>query len=112
MMVEICTKCIIPDSYPGITIEDGICSFCKNQNSGTTTNNSITGLLNKVITLLITVAGAVATIGIVLSGLAYVTANGDASKISKARSALMYSAIGLVVAIFARLIVAFAVSLL
>jgi len=29
--MEQCQKCIIPDSFPNVTIEDGLCSFCRQQ---------------------------------------------------------------------------------
>ena len=31
--MEQCQKCIISDSFPNITIEDGLCSFCRQQTS-------------------------------------------------------------------------------
>jgi hypothetical protein len=27
--MQLCTKCIVPDSFPGVTFEDGVCSFCR-----------------------------------------------------------------------------------
>jgi len=26
-----CTKCIVPDTFPGVIFEDGLCTFCRNQ---------------------------------------------------------------------------------
>ncbi len=28
-----CEKCIIPDSFPGVTLENGLCTFCRNNES-------------------------------------------------------------------------------
>jgi hypothetical protein len=28
--MELCKKCILPESFPDLTIEEGICSFCRN----------------------------------------------------------------------------------
>jgi len=27
--MALCKKCIVPDSFPGITFEEGVCSFCR-----------------------------------------------------------------------------------
>jgi hypothetical protein len=29
--VSICNKCLVPDSFPGVSFSDGICSFCRDQ---------------------------------------------------------------------------------
>ncbi len=42
-MAKVCTKCIIPDSYPMIKIEDGVCSFCKNPNNFINANKKHSG---------------------------------------------------------------------
>ena len=42
-------------------------------------------------------AGMLGVVGIVLSGFRYVTSNGDAGQVSKAKQGLLYSVIGLVV---------------
>lgn len=53
------------------------------------------------------IAGAVAVFIIIFAGFTYVTANGDASKISHAKNEILYSVIGLVVVILAFIITQF-----
>lgn len=53
------------------------------------------------------ILGAVAFLMIVLSGLSYITARGEPDKVGRARSAIIYAAVGLVVAAFASALVNF-----
>lgn len=55
---------------------------------------------------------ALAVIMVVYAGFMFLTAGGDAEKITKARNALMYAVIGVVVALLARSIVPIAKALL
>ncbi|OGP50961.1 MAG: hypothetical protein A2Y79_10370 [Deltaproteobacteria bacterium RBG_13_43_22] len=41
--MEKCQKCIIPDSFPNITIEDGLCSFCREQASNVAKTRDVRG---------------------------------------------------------------------
>lgn len=53
------------------------------------------------------ILGAVAFLMIVLSGLSYITARGEPDKMGRARSGIIYSAVGLAVAVFASALVNF-----
>jgi hypothetical protein len=55
------------------------------------------------------VSGAFAVIIIILAGFSYTTANGDPSKIAKAKNAIMYAVIGLVVVLIAFLVTQFVI---
>lgn len=48
-----------------------------------------------------TIAGAVAVIVIIMSGISYITSNGNAGNIAKAKQSLLYAVIGLIVVIIA-----------
>lgn len=72
-----------------------------------TNQNSIFGVLKQVINLLITVAGIVSVIMIVVGGIKYSTSGGDAKAISSGKDTIVYSVIGLVVAIMSFAIVNF-----
>ena len=87
----ICTD--IPDSVA-----------CQNKNS------SITTYIQSGINILLFVVGAVSVLMIILSGVYYVTSMGDSAKVKKAKDTLLYSVIGLIVAIMAYAIVGFVVS--
>jgi hypothetical protein len=70
-------------------------------NSGGTINTVIKAALN----ILSVVVGVVAVVMVVISGLRFITAQGDASSVASARSGLIYALVGLSVAALAQLIV-------
>lgn len=61
------------------------------------TGFDILALLNMVYTA----AGMVAVVAIVLGGIFYTTADGDSSKIQRAKNSIVYSVVGLIVVILA-----------
>lgn len=69
--------------------------------------NSVMNVIGQVITVLIWASAIVSTIVIIVSGIMYALASGDPGKISKAKDALLYSVIGLVVSLLAFAIVYF-----
>lgn len=66
-------------------------------------------LIQSIVNILLFITGAVAVIMIVIGGLKYVTSNGEASQTKSAKDTIMYSVIGLVVAILAYAIVTFVI---
>lgn len=60
-------------------------------------DSAVGGIMNTVYM----VAGMVAVIGIIIGGYLYVISRGDQSRIVKAKNAIMYSLIGLVVVMMA-----------
>lgn len=58
-------------------------------------------VLSAALSAIYFIAGAVAVVVIIISGLTYVTSSGNSSKIVKAKNALLYAVIGLVVAVSA-----------
>ncbi len=75
------------------------------ENSGGTSEDTVTGTIQKVINLLLFIAGVIAVIYILIGGIRYVTSNGDSGAAKKARDTIMYALIGLVIAISAYSIV-------
>jgi Type IV secretion system pilin len=65
------------------------------------------GTIPTMISVVLGIAGALAVLMIVLSGLRYITAAGNPERISKAKNGIIYSLVGLAVAITAEAIVAF-----
>ena len=41
--MKICKRCIIPDSFPNVTFENGICSFCRNYDRFPKINKNVLG---------------------------------------------------------------------
>lgn len=74
---------------------------CTPSANATTVNDVITTVVN----LLSFLIGAVAVIMIILAGFKYVTAAGDSSKLSSAKSTLIYALVGLAVAALAQVLV-------
>ncbi len=60
-----------------------------------------------VIEILLTLAGILAVVFIIISGVKFITSQGEPQKIVEARNALMYAVIGVVITIVATQIVAF-----
>lgn len=73
-------------------------------------DKDISKIFTFVANALIFVIGAVAVIMIILGGLRYVTSNGDSKATAAAKDTILYSVIGLVVAIAAFAIVTFVTS--
>ena len=67
-------------------------------------------LVKNIINILLTVASVVAVIMIIIGGIRYATSNGDSASISAAKNTILYSVIGLVIAIFSYAIVQYAYS--
>jgi hypothetical protein len=63
--------------------------------------------LKTIVNIMLFVLGAVAVIMIVIGGIRYTLSNGDASQISGAKNTILYSVIGLIVALLAYAIVNF-----
>ncbi len=63
--------------------------------------------LNRVINVVLGIIGVVAVIMIILGGIQYTTSQGDAAKATKARNTILYSVVGLIIALLAFAIVNF-----
>lgn len=75
---------------------------CKSKN-----NDSVNELVQNIISTLLFIIGTVAVIMIIIGGIRYTLSNGDASQIKSAKDTVLYSVIGLIVAILAYAIVNF-----
>jgi Type IV secretion system pilin len=67
------------------------------------------GILVKVTNLVSLVAGVAAVIFLILSGLKYVSSQGDAGEVSKAKQSIIYALVGIAVIALARQIINFVV---
>lgn len=68
--------------------------------------SNITNIINVIIGLL----GIVAVVVIILGGVQYMTAGGDAAKVKKAKDTILYGVIGLIIIILAAAIVNFVIA--
>ena len=92
----------ICDANSGFSTEQKEAAGCN-----TAPNKTVGGVANEIIQL---VTGLVAfiAVGVVLyGGITYITSTGDAAKVTKAKRAIMYGVVGLVISIMAFAIVRF-----
>ncbi len=66
--------------------------------------------LNTILQIVFAVLGSLAALSIVISGISYIVSNGDPQKVNKAKNGILYSLIGLAVAILAEAMVAFVIN--
>lgn len=72
--------------------------------------NTVFEIIKGIINLLITIAGIISVIMIIVGGIKYTTSGGDAKAISSGKDTLVYAVIGLVISIMAYAIVNFVLS--
>lgn len=75
----------------------------------TTTENPAPILIGKVIDIVTYVAGAAAVIVIIVSGLRYMTADGDSNKISSAKGTLVNTLVGLTIIVLSASLIKFVI---
>ena len=73
-------------------------------------NTAVTNLIKTVIDLASMIVGAVSVIMIIVGGLRYITSAGDSSKVSSAKSTILYAIVGLVIVVFAQTIVKYVIN--
>jgi hypothetical protein len=79
--------------------------------SGTDCDASgVTSLITTIVSIISFIAGAVAVIMIVLSGMRFITSGGDSQKVASARSSLLYAVIGLAILALTQVIIHFALN--
>ncbi len=76
---------------------------------GNDAGGSLGSLIKTVINILLFLLGAIAVVMIVIGGIKYSTSNGDSGNIKSAKDTILYSVIGLVVALLAYAIVNFVI---
>ena len=86
-------------------VQDGLNMTKTDENKSLSVNT----LVKNVINILLWAIGIVSVIMLIIGGFRYVTSNGDSSQVTAAKNTIMYSVIGLIIAIFAYAIVNFVV---
>lgn len=76
---------------------------------GSTSADDLPNLIQNIVNVLLFIAGAIAVVMIILGGIRYVTSNGDQAQVKAAKDTILYSVIGLIVALLAYAIVGFVV---
>ncbi|MFZ2560609.1 MAG: pilin [Candidatus Nanoperiomorbaceae bacterium] len=91
------------DSCANVSLGGGV--KCGSNNSTPTNLFGAGGIFQTVINILLFIIGILSVIMIIYSGIRYATSAGDTSRVTNAKNTLMYSIVGLVIAIFAYAIV-------
>lgn len=101
-------------STPGDKVTEGFeaaggDSNCKTKADGTN-SCSIKDTVQTITNVLLFVLGAIAVIMIIVGGIRYVISDGDSTRIKSAKDTILYSVIGLIVALMAYAIVSFVIT--
>jgi magnesium-transporting ATPase (P-type) len=99
---------LLVSSSADAAARDEINTALQNTNDGNTTD--LNANITIIIDLLLFLIGAISVIMIIIGGIRYVTSNGDQGQLQSAKNTILYSVIGLVVAILAYAIVRFVVT--
>jgi hypothetical protein len=83
----------------------GIAQLDPSQTCGSSGGTTVSGVIKTVVDILSFVVGVAAVISIILSGLKFVTSQGDVKAIESARTGIIFALIGLVIVAFAQVIV-------
>lgn len=92
-----------------VNVFDGACKGNSNTEVCKAKSESINPIIQTVINTLLFVIGTLSVIMIIVGGIRYVTSDGDSSRITSAKNTILYSVVGLVVALLAFAIVGFVV---
>lgn len=106
---------LAPSEVSAVNLFEETCSGPNSSNeicSSADNNNEANSLMRNIIQTLIFLIAAIAVIMIVIGGLKYVTSNGDTNQTTSAKNTILYSVVGLIVAIMAYGIVEFVIDAL
>ena len=93
-------------SDPGVTAGSTSSSSLCNDTSTSQLQGS-GSVVNLIVNIISAIAGFVAVIIIIISGIQFMNSGGDSKKISQAKDSIIYSARGLIVIVLARFIIDF-----
>jgi hypothetical protein len=113
LFVTVAAPLAVPAADAGAVNLFPACNSVANKNSAVCkdSGDDVGTLIQTVVNILLYVLGAIAVIMIVVGGIRYTTSNGEASQIKSAKDTILYSVVGLVVAMLAWAIVNFVVGM-
>lgn len=85
---------------------------CKNYRADAKRDNILgpNGIVTRVIQTLIFVVAAITLVAVIIGGLRYALSGGDPNGVKQAKDTILYALIGMVLALFAQVIVSFVLS--
>lgn len=93
---------ICPDGNTANTLDE-----CSQYSNIQGKDNNLMTMLGTIINVVLGIVGFVAVVMIIMGGISFITSQGDAAKVTRARNTILYGVIGLIVAILAFAIVNF-----
>ena len=106
------TSPVFAQQGPSTDLKDGICSGTEAAGVDDCANADDTGVKNLVktiINVLSWVIGVVSVIMIIVGGFRYIISSGDSGQVTSAKNTIMYAIVGLVIVLFAQVIVRFVI---
>jgi len=112
---------VAPLAYAQVNLTEDVCSgtlgnnekpaICKDIEAGKTTNPLYgkDGILTKAMNVLSIVIGIISVVVMVYAGIQIMLSQGDPAKFNKERNQIIYAAVGLVIAVAARVAVEYAI---
>ena len=101
-------------SVANAQIADNVCKGLLSTETGTSDceedvngDNSFAGLAKRIINIFSIVVGAVSVVMIIIGGFRYIISGGDSNGVSGAKNTILYAIVGLVIVLFAQVIVRF-----
>jgi hypothetical protein len=91
----------------GPAADTDVCKDASAQGGNNGNNNPIVDIISAAIRVISYLIGAAAIIGILVSGIRMMTAGGDSQAVASARSGLVYSLVGVLIAVLAQVLVAY-----
>lgn len=83
----------------------GTTSYCTSQTPADDPIAGPNGVINKAVELIAVAAGVTAVIVIIISGIQFALSSGDSQRVSKARTAIIYSLVGIIIIVAAQSII-------
>jgi hypothetical protein len=93
------------DPLDGACAADSTSVLCQNR-----TKDDLGGTIKTIVNILLYILAAISVVFIILAGIYYTTSGGDSANVKKAKDTLLYSVVGLIVAILAYSIVNFVIT--
>lgn len=86
------------------------CSLPEPEKNADGSERTIMSVVKDVINTILTCVGVISVIVIIIAGISFITSQGDTTKVIKAKNAILYSVIGLIISLLAFAIVNFVLS--
>lgn len=100
----------LPLTVAAVKIDAVGCDGVDSVICGSGRGDNVDTVVSSVVNILMWIVGIVSVVMIVVGGMKYTMSNGDANKVQSAKNTILYSVVGVVVAVTAYVIVNFVVT--